>query len=73
MAELAGEINLLPDLTALLAKALREDPPVSVTEGNIFREGYNQELDTLLRATREGKQWIAGLEQQERERRGSNH
>lgn len=70
VAALAGEINPLPDLTALLTKALREDPPASITEGNIFREGYNQELDALIRATREGKQWIAGLEQQERERTG---
>ncbi|HHW12470.1 MAG TPA: DNA mismatch repair protein MutS [Firmicutes bacterium] len=70
VAALAAEINPLPDLTALLTTALREDPPVSVTEGNIFREGYNQELDTLIRATREGKQWIAGLEQAERERTG---
>ena len=54
----------------MLATALREDPPVSVTEGNIFREGYNRELDQLIRASREGKQWIAGLEQQERERTG---
>src|SRR5690606_290329 len=35
-----------------------------------FREGYNRELDQLIRASREGKQWIAGLEQQERERTG---
>ncbi len=68
VADLAGEINPLPELAALLGNALREDPPVTMTEGNIFREGYNQELDALISATRDGKQWIAGLEQQERER-----
>jgi len=70
VAELAGEIDPLPELADLLSRALREDPPVTMTEGNIFREGYNQELDTLIHATRDGKQWIAGLEQQERERTG---
>ena len=70
VAELAGEINLFPKLSALLVTALQEDPPLVVTEGNIFREGYHQELDELIRATRDGKQWVAGLEMKERDRTG---
>ena len=70
VAEMAKAINPLPELAALLTNALREDPPIIMTEGNIFREGYNLELDALLSATRDGKQWIASLEQQERERTG---
>ncbi len=70
IADLAEEINPLTDLAELLNTAIREDAPVVLTEGNIFREGYHQGLDRLLVTTREGKNWIAGLEQQERERTG---
>ncbi|NLW56042.1 MAG: DNA mismatch repair protein MutS, partial [Firmicutes bacterium] len=70
VAELAEAIDPLTDLAKLLTSALREEAPVLLTEGKIFREGYNRKLDALIRATREGKQWIAQLEQQERERTG---
>ncbi len=70
VAELVEEINPLTGLERLLSTALREEAPVIITEGNIFCEGYHQELDALIIATREGKDWIAGLEQKERERTG---
>lgn len=70
LAEQAGKIDSLPDLCQLLLSAIREDTPAGLKEGNIFRRGYHPELDKLLSAAKEGKAWIAGLEQRERERTG---
>lgn len=70
LSGLAEAINPLPELSTLLQKAIREDAPLSVKEGNIFCEGYHPELDRLIRASGEGRAWIAGLEQRERERTG---
>jgi len=53
-----------------LDKALRDEPPLSCTEGNIFKPGFSLELDSLLEGAREGKEWIASLQQKERDRTG---
>lgn len=66
----ASGLDDLPELTAKLQSALRDDPPITVKEGGIFRLGYNAELDELLTASREGRNWVAALEQKERERTG---
>ena len=58
------------DLSALLHKALVQDPPHTVREGGIIREGYDLELDKLRDLSRNGKGYIAKLEQAERERTG---
>ncbi len=60
----------LPELTEELRRALVEDPPLSITEGNIFRPGYSVELDQLHHLTAHGKDWIARLQTSERERTG---
>ena len=62
--------DTLEDLQSLLAEALVESPPISVRDGGMIRKGYNAELDTLRRASTEGKDWIAALETSERERTG---
>src|SRR5699024_12558692 len=43
---------------------------ISITEGNVIKDGYNEKLDTYRHALRDGKQWILQLEQQERENTG---
>ncbi|WP_202077285.1 DNA mismatch repair protein MutS [Caldalkalibacillus salinus] len=68
--ELADRIDPCQDLLKLLMDAIHEDAPLSVKEGGIFNNGYHQELDRLLEASRNGKQWIADLEQTERQRTG---
>lgn len=72
VAQLAGELDPLPDLQDLIARALAEDPPLSLQAGGIIREGYDPELDELILLSREGKDWIARLEGQERARTGIN-
>ncbi|MDY7044996.1 MAG: DNA mismatch repair protein MutS [Bacillota bacterium] len=51
----------------LLDKSLVDDPPISVKEGGIIKDGYHQQLDTYKDASRNGKQWIAALEQKEKQ------
>jgi len=72
VAALAGDLENLEDLAALIARALADEPPANLQSGGIIREGYDQELDELLQMNREGKDWIARLESQERSRSGIN-
>lgn len=65
--------DVLPTFQALLTHiddVLAEDPPISVTEGNIIRSGYDEELDKYRDALSNGQQWLAELQQRERERTG---
>jgi len=72
VASLVADLDELPDLRELLARALVDDPPPNLQAGGVFREGYDPELDELLRVAREGRDWIARLEAQERQRTGIN-
>jgi DNA mismatch repair protein MutS len=58
------------DIVALLERALVDDPPVSIREGGMIREGYNEKLDELKKLALHGKDWIAEMQQKERERTG---
>ncbi len=60
----------LPELAAEIKRALVDDPPLAITDGGFIRRGYNQELDKLREIAYSGKDWIARLQQQERERVG---
>ena len=55
----------LPELAAKLATALVDDPPLVLKEGGIFRDGFDRDLDQLRRGSREGKSWIAQLQERE--------
>jgi DNA mismatch repair protein MutS len=66
----ADRLDPCEEVTDLLERALVENPPVSIKEGNIIQDGYNEELDKYRDAMRNGKTWIAMLERQEREKTG---
>ncbi|TYO99701.1 DNA mismatch repair protein MutS [Geothermobacter ehrlichii] len=70
LADLARRIDPLSDLAELIGRAIVDDPPFVLREGGLIRDGYHAELDELRLISREGKNWIAGLEQRERERTG---
>ena len=72
LQDVRRRIEPMEDVVGLLDRALQDEPPVTVREGGIFREGYNAELDDLKAASRDGKRWIAALEAEERERTGIN-
>lgn len=64
------KMDLLEDVQDLIEKAINDDPPLSVKEGGIIKEGYDELVDKYRRATTDGKNWIADLEARERERTG---
>lgn len=70
LKEIYEDLDALEDLCELVTKAIREDPPLAMKEGNIIRDGYNEEVDKLRRAKSDGKDWIAKLENDEREKTG---
>ena len=64
------DMDALEDLCALIKEAIQEEPPIAMKEGNIIRDGYNEEVDKLRRAKSDGKEWLAKLESDEREKTG---
>lgn len=72
--EMAEEINndflCFEDLCQLLTDSIAEEPPITVREGNIIKDGFNEEVDRLRNAKLEGKTWLAELEESEREKTG---
>jgi DNA mismatch repair protein MutS len=70
LCDLAAQIHELPDLLDLLQRSLAEEPPVSLADGGVIREGYSEELDSLRTARDGARDWVASLERRERERTG---
>ncbi len=64
------QLDPLEDICLLLEKSIFEDPPLTIKEANVIKDGYNSEIDMLRKASREGKAWIADLERKERESTG---
>ncbi|HSN74635.1 MAG TPA: DNA mismatch repair protein MutS, partial [Anaerolineae bacterium] len=58
------------DVLALLHAAIAEDPPATLDKGGVIRKGFSAELDGIEVASRDARQWVAGLERVERERTG---
>ena len=67
---IAADLNMLPDISSLIDKAIVDDPPLDIRDGGIIREGYDAELDKLISISKDGKKWIAALEDKERKRTG---
>jgi DNA mismatch repair protein MutS len=70
LQSLRTNIDLLPELVDEISRGIVDDPPFVLRDGGIIRDGFNAELDELRSISREGKGWIARLEQQEKERTG---
>ena len=64
------EMDGLSDLADLIERAIEPDPPISVRDGGIIRDGFDEEADKLRHAKTEGKTWLAKLEQEEKEKTG---
>ena len=70
VVKLRERLDDLPEMTALLARAIHPDAPVTITEGGIIAPGYSQLLDEYREAATNGRQWILEMEQREREATG---
>ena len=64
------DLDTLEDLCSLIKDAIIDDPPLVMKEGGIIRDGYSEEVDTLRHAKSDGKDWLAKLEEEEREKTG---
>ncbi len=70
MDKIAQQLDPCEEVADLLEQAIVDNPPLSLKEGNIIRDGYNAQLDQYRDASRNGKTWIAQLERDEREKTG---
>jgi DNA mismatch repair protein MutS len=64
------DIPDISDLTRLIENSIMDDAPLVLTEGGILKRGFSSELDGLKEEIKGSKQWIAGLQEQERKRTG---
>lgn len=64
------DIEGLEDIYELIKSAVIEEPPISIREGGIIRDGFDDTIDMLRNAKKDGKQWLAQLEEQDRARTG---
>ncbi|MCF2554906.1 DNA mismatch repair protein MutS [Faecalicatena contorta] len=64
------QLDTLEDLCSLVQNAICDEPPIAMKEGGIIRDGYHEEVDKLRQAKSSGKDWLARLEAQEREKTG---
>ena len=70
LADAVDELDLLADLASELGRGLEQRPPALLADGGVIREGYDAELDELRTLRDGGRQYIASLQQRERERTG---
>ncbi len=70
LQEIMEELDTLEDLYQLIAEAILEEPPITVHDGGILKDGYHEEVDKLRSAKTEGKTWLMELETKEREKTG---
>ncbi|KIS03196.1 DNA mismatch repair protein MutS [Paucilactobacillus wasatchensis] len=71
--ELQERLDPIEDVTSLIERSINDEPPMSVTDGDVIKDGYDQQLDSYRDAMKNGKQWIAQLEAQERKATGINN
>jgi len=72
LAEIEGEMDVLADVAQLIRRSIVDDPPFSLREGGMIKDGYHPELDELRSVKRDGKRWIAQLEAEEKAKTGIN-
>ncbi|MCR4440877.1 MAG: DNA mismatch repair protein MutS [Peptococcaceae bacterium] len=70
LKRLHGELETLDEAYRLLARAIEEDPPYNLNNGGVIRQGYDPQIDDLRSSSRHGKEWIARLESEEKEKTG---
>ena len=70
LQEINASIDSLEDIYQLILNAIEDEPPITIREGGMIRDGFDETIDMLRSAKRDGKQWLAELEEVDRERTG---
>ncbi len=68
--EINEHMDALEDIFHLIDDSITEEPPISIRDGGIIKEGFSETIDSLRSAKTDGKNWLAALEEQDRERTG---
>lgn len=64
------DIDGLEDICLLIENSIMDEPPIAIKEGGIIKEGFDETIDNLRHAKTEGKNWLAKLENEDKERTG---
>ncbi len=70
LTQLYEDLDCLEDLEKLIDDAIVEEPPLSIKDGGIIKEGYSEQIDTLRKSKYEGKSWLSEIEEKERNATG---
>lgn len=70
LVQIREEMDDLSDICTLIENAIEDEPPIAIKEGGIIRTGFDETIDNLRNAKTEGKDWLAKLEEDDRERTG---
>lgn len=70
LSEMSSKMDIMEDVCDLLERAIENEPPISVKDGEVIKLGFNEDVDMLRKAMTEGKQWIAEIEAEERKATG---
>jgi len=70
LCELRGKLHNTQDLVDEILKTITDEPPLTITDGGIIKEGFNKDLDELRKASTEGKTWIASMQAEEQKKTG---
>ncbi len=68
--DLSTGLRDVRDVVDLISRSIEEDPPAALKEGGLIKDGFDPALDQLRKDSKEGQEWIAGLEESERKRTG---
>lgn len=70
LREIKNSLDPMEDVKKMIDNAIIEDPPATVKEGGIIKEGFHERLDELKKKTKKGKEWINSLEEEEKDKTG---
>ena len=70
MTGVEKDIDGLEDIYQLIRESIEEEPPITIREGGMIKDGFDETIDMLRSAKRDGKKWLTELEEQDRERTG---
>lgn len=70
LREIRDSIDSMDDIREKIHSAIMEDPPSSPREGGFIKDGYDDRLDRIRSITKEGKDWISSIEEEERRKTG---
>lgn len=70
LTSLNEELNPMTELVELIERGIQPTPPVTIREGDVIRDGYNEQLDELRQIVGQGREWMAALQEEERKKTG---